>query len=495
MPRSVSAAPPSPIDLLRRQLLDTVRKYSLAPSGSRMLVAVSGGQDSTALLLALFELRHELGISLAAAHLNHGLRGAESEEDAEWVAELCGSLPVPLHSACVDVKAIRRRRHISLHEAGREARRRLLNQAAAETGAGVVAVGHTEDDRVETVLMNLLRGAGIAGLGGFPPRSGPIVRPLYHTPRSLTASYCAAAGVTPRSDSSNASAAYLRNRVRMELLPLLASLCGADVRGALLRMAGIASADNEVLEVLARESLSSMEAASTPDLVRLPAAALLALPQALQRRVVRQAIERVRGHKNGLPLATVDTILGTLSAGAMKSATFPDSGESVVRWVASSRWLEIQQFAPQSEGALWSVDLGVPGSASLPWNGTVRAELGRGGDTRHQPDVEDREVTRIELALAGIRLPLKIRNRRPGDRIRFAAGTRKLQDVLVDLRVPAARRHELPVVVDAADRIIAVTGLARPLVSVREGDPKNLEPNTEILVLTFAWTPIDKTVA
>ena len=236
---------------LPQVLRETAARYAMFAPGQTVLVGVSGGQDSVALLHALAGLRAVFGLRVVAAHLNHGFRGAEADADADYVAELADSLSVPCHVKRIDVPALRKRRHCSAQEAARTARHDFLQAIAGRENAERIALGHTQDDRIETALLNLLRGTGPEGLQGFPPSAPPIVRPLYDVRRMETGAYCATQNLHPRRDSSNEKTDYRRNHIRLELLPLLASYYNLNVSDTVLRMSELVTADNALLDAMA----------------------------------------------------------------------------------------------------------------------------------------------------------------------------------------------------------------------------------------------------
>ncbi|MFC2025429.1 tRNA lysidine(34) synthetase TilS, partial [Chloroflexota bacterium] len=213
-------------------VLRFVREHHLIPSRHQLLVAVSGGPDSVCLLHILVKLKKELKIRLHVAHLNHQIRGDESEADAQYVSHLAHQLGIPATIQRGDVRAYQIQQRISsLEEAAREVRYTFLSQVAKSTGASRVAVGHTTDDHIETILMHLIRGTGTKGLRGLQPSSLwrasesslTIIRPLLRISRKETADYCHHYQLMPRIDASNLSLSPLRNRIRLQLLPLLQS--------------------------------------------------------------------------------------------------------------------------------------------------------------------------------------------------------------------------------------------------------------------------------
>ena len=213
--------------ILDQRVLHFIQEHQLVSNQQKLLVAVSGGPDSVCLLHILVKLQEELGIKLHVAHLNHQLRGSESEADAHYVSQLAHQLGIPATIEQRNVKSYQAQQHISLEEAAREVRYNFLGEAARSIGANQVAVGHTTDDHIETILMHLIRGTGTRGLRGLKPstlwqstgNSLTIIRPLLPVSRQETADYCHRHKLMPRIDASNLSLSPLRNRIRHQLLP------------------------------------------------------------------------------------------------------------------------------------------------------------------------------------------------------------------------------------------------------------------------------------
>ena len=242
-PKSTSTARP----VLLAQLVRTVRQHQLFVSGHHVVVAVSGGPDSIALLSLLHRLAPSWRLTLTVAHCNYGLRGGESDADESFVSTFCRErqLNLVVHRPSL----VKRRQRSSLQAAAREARYDFMKQLANELGADRIAVGHTANDQAETVLMWLLRGAGMTGLAGMPyAREDRIIRPLLAATREEVLAYLDHEGLTYRRDSSNEKPLYHRNRIRKELFPVLTQLAPAAVR-VLRRQADLLREDEHFLEV------------------------------------------------------------------------------------------------------------------------------------------------------------------------------------------------------------------------------------------------------
>jgi tRNA(Ile)-lysidine synthase len=234
------------------RLLESWKRSEMLRAGERMAVAVSGGADSVALLLLLLELREKLGIVLSVAHLNHQLRGKASDADENFVAKLAAKHGLTLHVERVDVAAKAKREKANIEDAARRARYDFFSRLVAEGKADRVAVAHTADDQAETVLAHILRGTGLAGLGGIRPHAGCVVRPLLHVRRTELRTYLKLKKQAWREDATNQDTRRLRARIRKKLLPLLESQFQSATVEHLASLAEFAREDEEFLELLAR---------------------------------------------------------------------------------------------------------------------------------------------------------------------------------------------------------------------------------------------------
>lgn len=287
---------------LLEAILAFIRQHDLVPAGRTLVVGVSGGPDSVCLLHLLARLRHELDSPVHVAHLNHMLRGAESDDDAEYVMNVANGLGVDITVERVEVRSYRARHHLSVEDAARRLRYQFFADVADRLGTDVVAVGHTADDQVETILMRLVRGTGARGLQGMQPVTAlpnlgwghlRVIRPLLMVSRKETEAYCRRQDLEPRVDSSNLLPHQLRNRIRHELLPLLRSY-NPRIHEALLRTAdGLSSELSFFEEHVSRvwcEVVIEREGAFLVDKKRFAM-----LHPALQRHLLREVVKRLLG--------------------------------------------------------------------------------------------------------------------------------------------------------------------------------------------------------
>lgn len=422
--------------------------------GDRVVVGVSGGPDSVALLDVLYRLRGQLGIELVVAHLNHLLRGREAAADAACVARLADRYGLPLVLEECDVREAWRRRGGSLQAVAREVRYRFYERAAEETGAVRVALGHQADDQAETILFNFLRGTGIAGLAGIPPVRERYVRPLLAERRRTIEEYCRERGLAPREDASNVKPVYTRNRLRLELIPYLEREYNPNLVPTLLRMAEVLREEEALLEAEAGRVLAGVMRAEGEGAVVLERRPLLELPPALQRRVIRGAWD-VLPDGAELPFEHVQRILNL--------ARRPRGGGRVDLPGGARAEREGDRLVLRRGGgerpAPFSYPLAVPGETAVPEAGKVITATVAGA-ADGLPDPRRLAPRGTVLDLDRLAPPLTVRSRRPGDIFRpSGGGTVKLKKFLIDAKVPRSMRDAVPLVVDAEGRIAWVAGL------------------------------------
>ena len=482
---------------LTARVLTTMQRFDMLAAGRRVVIALSGGADSVALLFLLRELEQDGALHVAGvAHLNHQLRGAEADADEAFCAALAARLGVAFRAERTDVAALARKEKRSVEDVARSARYAFFDRVADDLPADVIAVAHTREDQAETFLLRLLRGAGTRGLAAIQPRAGRVVRPVLDIERAALREYLAGRGEAFREDSSNADVSIPRNRIRHEVIPYLQSHFSPGVSGVLARDAALARQDEEFLreqaiKLASRIVLSDDASGSgrTPREIRLDTAGLLDAPRALSSRVVQMALEQHAGSKpisfdhveQVLALAADDTSLPRRSRGAAKAGTVSLPGQYAVR-AGGTIVLRPGRGRPDAVANAFAFSLSIPGEVELgPQGIAVGAERLSGtkaGAARPMMQWTGRGAE-VGVAAGAVELPLAVRSRRPGDRFRplGAPGGRKLQDFLVDRKVARDERDLLPLVVDGRDRIVWVVGQA-----VAE-DFRVMDPSQGVLLL------------
>jgi tRNA(Ile)-lysidine synthase len=422
-------------------LLETVRstcqKYALLAHGDSVIVGVSGGADSCALLLALTQLKDEWGLSLHVAHLNHQIRGAEAEADAAFVQALAKRLNLPCAISQADVPALAKERGWSVEQAGREARYKFFSELADSIGASRIAVGHTADDLLETMLLNWSRGAGPEGLAGMPPQMGRVVRPLFEVTREETEAFCAGNGIAPRADASNDDLRYRRNRVRHELVPRFKNLCPRILRRA-VRLAEVLREENAYLDELARETLSALRRDVESGIMVIDLAQLSRQPLALLRRVLREAVRQVKGDLENVGFEHIEPIVNAVRRGVQEDA--PKRAWTLPNHISVKIQRDILWVKPRF--SIWRPTLHewmltVPGAVDVPHLGVrLQADVVDG-----VPSLES-DSQKAFLDADKLGRELMVRYPLLGERFRplGMSGTKKVARLLADLKVPPEER-------------------------------------------------------
>lgn len=439
------------LDKVRR----TIEKYEMLCRGDRVVVAVSGGVDSVTLLCVLYELKDEWDLELAVAHLDHRMR-AGSEEDARFVKAFAQALGLPFIHGVSDVPEYIARERLSPEEAARKVRYRFLVEAAHKLEYNVIALGHQLNDRVETFLINLLRGAGLEGLAGIPPLrvEGDLryIRPLIECSREEIKAFARKRGLEYREDPTNRDLRYKRNRVRLKLLPLLKEFNPSFIE-AVARASETLRKAHEHLRSLADKAFRRALLQETTGEIILSKEDLPEV-EILQEYLVREAIRRVKGNLRGIEAIHIEQVLQELGKGRSGAQLNLSEG---IRLVTEAERVIFTRRPPrrQREPYRFELRLGENVFAEIGWRFDLSVLEGS------PLDVEPHDRLEARLDYDKIIRPLWVRNRRPGDRFDplGLGGTKKLQDFFVDAKIPRDSRDEIPLICDS-DGIIWVVGWA-----------------------------------
>jgi tRNA(Ile)-lysidine synthase len=488
---------------VERAITRAARQYALWTPGARLVVAVSGGGDSLCLLGALLALQkrgHRLAPGeLIMAHLDHGLRGKESQADARYVERLASDLGLPRVIERIEVAP-----GAFSEEGARKMRYAFLRRVAVEHDAERIVTGHTRDDQAETILLHWLRGGGLAGLRGMAPLHDGIARPLLDVTHAQTLAYCAAVGWQPREDSSNRDPRFLRNRIRHELLPLLATY-NPGIRDLLIRNGELLAEVDAYLEAQAQRAWADVADETTADAIRLRREPLRDLAPAIRHRLYRDAAREMVGPDSILEARHIAAIDKQLADG--RTGTVLNLVGGVNTWLEydmlvfqkkgkNSRepsWEYINKYRELRQHPSWR--LSVPGVVEMPelgWRIRAWRIAGVPGseDTGEQPPAPElpafthadrpaelgRAETRVYLDAAATGEHLTIRAWRPGDRFRPLGldGAKKVQDYFTDAKAPRALRERIPLVFNA-NHLVWLAGL-------RIDDRVRITPTTQTVI-------------
>jgi tRNA(Ile)-lysidine synthase len=419
--------------------------------GDSVVVAVSGGADSVALLLLLSELTH-YRLSLTVAHFNHGLRGEEAERDERFVKLLASRLGLPFESGRGDAARFAVEEGLTLEEAARELRYRFLRGLRSSLSADRIATAHTLDDNAETLIMRLIRGSGYRGLGGIPPVSegGSLIRPLIEVPREMVLRYLEGRGEAWVTDSTNLLPVCLRNRVRLELIPLLLGY-NPGLREALARSARLMRDVADFMEQAAREHIEGVfphEARGVlgEGLIGL-LSRFLALHPALRREVLREVIGSVKGDTRGIYARHVEAVEGLLAGGRASGEVALPAG------LTAARGYGLFAIAPAVElGRSFCHEISSPGVWSFP---EVECEVFCARASRFS---EDPYAPTFERGSVGF--PIVVRSFSPGMRFHplGMGGEKKLKSFFIDEKVPRFLRKRVPIFMSRGE-VIWVGGM------------------------------------
>ncbi len=432
-------------DTFLNQLQAWLESRALLTPEASWVVGVSGGPDSTLLLDALKALSERDGLrwKLQVAHFHHGLRGAEADGDAAFVAARADELGLPLHTERADIRAAVEREGGSTEEVARSWRYDFLERVALKTGSELVAVAHHADDNAETVLHRICRGTGLRGLAGIrdvrpiqPDSHVLLVRPLLNQRRETIEQMCAARHLEQRQDSTNCSPEFTRGRIRHNIMPLLAEQLNPNVAEALLRLAEHARLLGTYLEDAAARTFDSLVISQRPQHIVLNRRAMLGKQRIIQAEVVRRAISLVVGGEQDLSFGNIERVL--------RLAEDPASGKEVhvPGPVVVRKQYDRLEFRPLSETEpppeIGTVFVACPGRTSLPVLGfTLTAEICVVDPAQIEAVCRNTNPLEEWLDYERIRPPLLVRGRREGDRFRplGTPGTKTISDFFGEQKV------------------------------------------------------------
>ncbi len=466
------------MDILR-DVQHAIEQYRLLESGARVVVGVSGGPDSVTLLHVLHRLAEPLNLTLHVAHLNHSLRGAEADGDADFVAALAAEWGLPCSVERVDVQAVAEREKLPVEEAARQARYTFLYQVAQQIGATHIAVGHNADDQAETVLMHVLRGAGLAGLRGMlpatrlrdyhllaaklkPPAEVMLIRPLLYIPRSAIEAYCAEQQLTTRFDRSNLDTTFFRNRLRHEVLPYLARL-NPGIAQRLCHLAEVARADYDVLHEFVRVAWDTLLIKESPDMLAFSLAGWREQPLAIQRAIVRCAAYKLRSSLRDVNFIHIEEAVRIAQYGVTGAqATLPQGLRLTVGYssvtIAGENVLNLPPEKPWLAPGV-SLAVPVPGEIALPNGWRLHTQDVPRWNLEAIADNCNPLVAWMDADILG-KAPV-LRTRRRGDTFQpqgMQGATVRLSDLLTNVKIPRPWRNYLPLI-EAGGHVLWVVGI------------------------------------
>jgi tRNA(Ile)-lysidine synthase len=458
------------MDPFESRVLRTIREYHMIAPGDTVIAGFSGGPDSTALLTVLGLLAAPLGFGLRAVHVNHSLRGEEAERDASFAEAFCRERKIPFACYTVDVRKAAQRSGMSVEEAGRSERYRIFQEEAAQEKHARIAVAHHADDCAETILMNLFRGTGLAGLAGIPPVRGRVIRPLIGVTRKEILAYLAERQIPSVADSTNADTAYTRNYVRHVLLPGAAEHVNAGAARHTVNAGEKVWEADRYFRNLA-EAWCREHAETAAGGIRADAAAYAGAERIVREYILREMLSRIGCPAKDITSAHIAAADDIALGHAGRSADLP-YGVRVIREYAAlviltekaasaiartgtpgAARLSARASVPEADvpqqGALAAGET----DARAPWAGKVRMRVFPRKDCVNFPEGVCTKWFDYDKILHN----LSVRFRQPGDYLMIRNGKKSLHRFMIDEHIPAGRRGEIPVVADGS-HILWVVG-------------------------------------
>ncbi|MBZ4646738.1 MAG: tilS [Clostridia bacterium] len=427
-------------------------------NGDKIVVGVSGGPDSVCLLHVLNLLKDEYQIKLYAAHLNHQLRGQAAEQDAAYVKELCEKLQVPVYIKSVDIRQLSKERAISEEVAGREERYAFFFKIARQVGARKIAVAQNMNDQAETVLMRFIRGTGLEGLSGIKPvREDGVVRPLLETDREAIEQYCQENGLNPRLDETNLKSIYTRNKIRLDLIPYIIKEHNSGFIQTAAKTAELIREDNDFIKDFVNNMIEKQLRADSKG-IYIPVTFLLNQHLAIQRRVIRKAIDILKGNTANIEYKHIEEIVQMVNGkntgkNIGKALDLPEGLRMEI--VYNDVYLFRKGDSDKKNNSFY-YPLKLDQQIFIKEiNMTVTAYVSAKENLKN---IELNDFTKA-FDYNVINEEIYIRNRLPGDKFTPLGmdGTKKLKDFFIDLKVPRNKRDKVPIVATDKD-ILWVVG-------------------------------------
>jgi tRNA(Ile)-lysidine synthase len=445
----------------------TITKHSMLSGGEKVLVGLSGGPDSVCLLSVLHSVRKRFTLEISAAYIDHGLRPRETGKEVEFCRSLCERLKVPFYTKAINVKSYAQDRKMNMQEAARQLRYGAFEEISRDIGAGKIALGHTADDQAETLLMRLFRGSGPTGLSGIPPVRKNVIRPLIETGRGEIEKFLEDEKTEYITDSSNLKKNYLRNRIRLSLIPMLREY-NPDIIETLSKTAAIFRGEERYFEILATKALMKLISRKTDSRIELFLAPLEIMDKAVMRRVLRRVIDETKGLR-GISFIHIEDIIDLIKSGHSGDRIYLPKGIRVIREYST---LILTSESPVTLG---TYSLTVPGDVILKEAGIlIKSSLTTAHELQTQGLNKELRTASGVFDADKLKYPLTVRPRKDGDFF-YPAGfgrRKKIQDFFVDEKIPRDERDRVPLVISENDIIWVVGYRGDDRFKVGEGTEK-----------------------
>lgn len=419
---------------MREKVINTINKYNMISKGDKIVIGLSGGPDSTALLHVLNSLREDYGIKLYAVHINHMIRGDEALRDEEYSKSLSERLNVPFFLKRAEVIKFAKEKKMSLEEAGRYIRYSFFNEVAKEVGANKIALAHNMNDQAETMIMRFFRGSGISGLCGIKPvRDNKYIRPIIECNREEIEEYCKVNNLNPIIDSTNEESIYVRNRIRLEVIPYIKNYFNPNIVESLYRSSEIIRDEEDFIKIEAMKCIEVIKLKDGYDVKKFNS-----LHIAIKRRILRSIIEDAKGNLNGIEGKHIEECIEIIkNEDTGKRVSLPDNIECLIEY-------DIFKINKKTQIKDFEIELKIPGKVILE---EQNIEISLKIICKNNYTFRDTMFIKY-FDYDKIKDKLCIRNRRDGDYMypKGMEGRKKIKDIFIDKKIPRDVRDRIPLI-------------------------------------------------
>lgn len=458
--------------MIFEKVLSTINKYKLIEDGDKIVLGLSGGPDSVCLLHILYRLKEKLDIEVYAAHLNHQIRGIEAQKDALYITQLCENLGVTSFVKSIDVPKYCKENGLSVEEGARKLRYEMFEEIKQKTKSNKIAIGHNLNDQAETILMRIMRGTGLQGLRGIEYiRDNNIIRPILDIDRKDIEAYCEEYELNPRIDHTNLETIYTRNKIRLELIPYMKDNFNPNVIESIVRMSNSLKTDSDYIqeesEIKFKEVSNLQENACEIDIQKYSK-----LHNAIKVRVLRKGIKHILGDTNFVDQKHIEDIMQL------------EDNKKIDKMITLPRGI----FAYRRKNTILLTNKEIVNETiefcyNLPSNGFIKVkELNLVLETqtmnidRYKSMKLDKKSKAFDFGK--VKGGIVVRSRHEGDKIKLSAGSKKIKDLFIDLKIPREERCNVPIIVD--EQGILCVG------DYRNSENYKIDNNTkEVLKITF----------
>jgi tRNA(Ile)-lysidine synthase len=422
-------------------ILSTIEKNNMIQRGDTVIIGVSGGADSLCLLHVLNTLKKELNINLYAAHLNHQFRGIEADQDAEFVEQICTDWDIPHTIRSFDVAAYAKEKGLSSEEAGREIRYKLFDEVKEAVNGNKIAVAQNLNDNVETILMRLIRGTGLEGLKGIDAVRNDIIRPLLDQDRQSIEAYCRQNNLEPRVDKTNLQPIYLRNKVRLELIPYLKQRFNPSIEEAVMRLGQVAREENSYLEQQTKELLRSIGQIKD-DSIAIKVDNLKQLHPAMQKRLLRKAVESIAETLNGFEYKHFQGIIELFDKSTGAAIELP---KDMKAYISYENLIISKKIENTDKKCYYKLKYDYDNFID-EINEMLSVKFIKSGELSSVP----KSFNTIYIDADKVKHDLVVRNREQGDVFSPIGmkGSKKLKDYFIDKKIPREERDQILLLAD-----------------------------------------------